>query len=221
VPPYYYGAGIWLGTPLDFHLAFRTETPAPGTEPGVYWTRFYSLQLNEQGHVAWFARLEGGGITTATDCGVYVGKEGEMQLVAREGMRLDGSSILLGELDVNTSYLCMNERDELAFAAPVTGPGVDPSNDHAIFGALPTGKVLMLAREGDSIDTGGGQLRTIELLDEWATRVWINDRSQVLFEARFTDGTFGIVLAQLPEPAFFSLITLAAPALLRARTPSR
>jgi hypothetical protein len=53
--------------------------------------------------------------------------------------------------------------DRVAFFSTLTGPGVDATNDVGLFGSF-AGRLYPIIREGDSLDIGDGQPRTVQTL---------------------------------------------------------
>jgi hypothetical protein len=81
------GNGVYVGKPGMLQAAVRTGQKAPGT--AVVYATSISLELNEQGAVAVLAGLSGRGVTAANTYGLWCGLPGKLQLVIREGDRLN------------------------------------------------------------------------------------------------------------------------------------
>lgn len=81
------GTGLYVGKPGLLQTAVRTGQKAPGTM--VEFAAAFSAELNERGAVAVLASLRGRGVTAANTYGLWCGLPGKLQLVIREGDRLD------------------------------------------------------------------------------------------------------------------------------------
>src|SRR5262245_10753490 len=71
-------------------VIFALGQPAPGVPGGVFATAQFesgeNISLNSAGQTAFVASLQpGGDITSANDYGIWFGRPGELQLIAREG----------------------------------------------------------------------------------------------------------------------------------------
>ena len=106
------------------------------------------------------------------------------------------------------TLLRLTETDQIAFVSGLTGSGVNDSNKIGLFATDINGNLGLIARSGDFLDMGDGELRQITQL--WAES--FNSANQLGFIAFFTDGTNGAFVATVPEPS--SVLFLAAPALL-------
>ncbi len=63
----------------------RVGTQVPGEAPGVFWSDFPSMALNESGSVAMSAWVDGPGVSAANDTGVWTDNFGPLSSVLREG----------------------------------------------------------------------------------------------------------------------------------------
>jgi hypothetical protein len=112
----------------------------------------------------------------------------------------------------------INEAAWLAFTATLSGPGVSTANDRGIWVRDSSGRLLLVAREGNALDTGGGASRTIlslEMFEDAAAgedgfASAFNNAGQVAFRATFTDGSSGVFVASVPEPGGCALLVVAA-----------
>jgi hypothetical protein len=86
--------GLWVASPTTgLDLRVERNAAAPGTASGVHFKDLYSPQLNRQGKLAFFGILEGPGVTSSNDYGIWSEDEhGELRLVAREGAPIPGDS---------------------------------------------------------------------------------------------------------------------------------
>ena len=73
--------------------------------------------------------------------------------------------------------------------------------------ANPDGLLQLLIKQGDAITLGPGDVRTLRYF--WMNPYsdnGFNDRGELLIEGYFDDGTFGLLLINVPEPASTSLL---------------
>lgn len=148
-----------------------------------------------------------------------------LELVFREGDPAPGQSDgavfgtdMSGAFGNNgVSYIsAMNGFGDFVFVSELRdgegGPVVDDTNDLALFASI-SGEVLTILREGDSmeVELAGGLLesRTIASFFEGANDggegdsgfLTFNDSGQLWVRVTFTDGSTGLFIAQVPEPA--------------------
>lgn len=124
---------------------------APGMPAGVTFSAidfaFGFGYLNNTGHVAFLAFVQGPGITPDNDRGIWVGRPGALALAAREGNPAP-------DLPAGVVYGTLNEIPSLsgdgavAFRATLAGTGVTFTNDQALFGGT-NGAIRLGARVGD------------------------------------------------------------------------
>jgi hypothetical protein len=161
--------------------------------------------------------LAGDGINYSNNTGLWTEGGGNgLRLLAREGDQVPDLSdgIHFGEFYFSDSPI-LNANGQSAFTARLTGVGIDSSNNMSILAEDMTGNVHLIARTGNLLDVSDDpmnpDMRTIGALS-FQTRSGnddgkasgFNDRGQLAFWARFTDGTEGIFVSNLvavPEPA--------------------
>jgi hypothetical protein len=82
--------GIWLGKPDALALMARRGDPAPGTSNGVRFGDLDYPTLNSAGQIAFRAALNGSGIGSSNDRGIWATDlTGILQLIARVGDQLE------------------------------------------------------------------------------------------------------------------------------------
>jgi MYXO-CTERM domain-containing protein len=113
------------------------------------------------------------------------------------------------------TLLRLTETDQIAFVSGLTGSGVNDSNKIGLFATDINGNLGLIARSGDFLDVGNGELRQITQLRAES----FNSSNQLGFLAFFTDGTNGAFIATVPEPAAL-LLTAALLAPLHRRRRS-
>lgn len=196
------------------------------------------VEINGQGRVA-FRLTERDINTGTTEQSLWVeGEEGVNPLVAHLDVA-PGTDAFFDNPGLR-GY-SFNSNGQISFTSELIGSSVDESNDVGIFATDIFGDIQLIVREGDVLDVssvpGVEDMRTIERL---AHRVGygsgssstgledgkaspFNNRGEVAFYARFTDGTEGLFISQavrIPEPTTLALsifATIAATTRHRSR----
>ncbi len=203
-------SGIWVN---DQALVLQ-GTQAPGTPDGVvyqyfnppvvsaYYTGFTGFLVHDTAH----------GVDSTNDSGIWRESLNGLSLVAREGSPAPGTD---GANFDEMLPFDMGALGQVAFLGALQhGGDVDFSNDSGIWAQDQSGELRLIAREGDPLDVGGGEVRIVKEL-RFATdtglaflpgsggvdgrRTGFNSRGQVAFAASFTDNTHGIFVVT-PEP---------------------
>ncbi len=196
-------AGIWASSGGNLAMVALTGEVAPGAE-GRSFAWFDYLSLNAWGQVAFLAGLDQ---ADAGNQGIWAGFPGLLLPVARSGEVAPGTggqtfkSFKFGPL--------FNNSGEVAFFASLNG-----SHSGGLWAGTP-GKLALIVRAGDLIEVGPGNFRTVESVsmlegggNEQAGRSRMNDAGQIMFAARFVDGSNGVFQAA-PLPAALSAKTIA------------
>jgi hypothetical protein len=223
---------IYAGSPGSVVQVAREGDPAPGTPEGVLYRGlpFGEPVLNDAGQVAFAASLEGNGVTEANDYAIFSGQFSAPSLVARAGSPAPGTpagvtyaSRIFGEYSFGL-ITELNVAGQMAFLAPLAGPGVTEATDAGLFFYDPVLGTRLVVREGDLFDLGGGERREIAWIDFHNDADWgntsvagLSDDGRLAFSLFFTDGSSGVFLATVPEPAGFLLLSTAALGLLGQR----
>lgn len=196
----------------------REGEAAPGTA-GAVFDFFGQPILNDTGEVLFFAGLRGSDVTGANSSGLFT----TSALVAREGDVAPGTGgALFDQFDVFFGAPDLNDGGDAAFLAMLAGPGVTPATDRGLFFGDGLGGLSMLVREGDVLDVGGGDLRTINTL---SFLNGLSDTGDVGFQATFTDGSSGVFVLEaaasapvpLPASGWLLLAGLGAFGVLRRK----
>ncbi len=167
-------------------MVARAGDAAPGTG-GAVFSLFNDPALNNIGVTAFFGEFIGAGVTTANDSGLFSADA----LIVREGDVAPGAGgAVFGNLSAGAvhSPLALNDAGDVAFLAEITGTGVTVENDRGIF-ATEGGVLDLILREGDLLDIGGGDLRTITSLS--FTPRSFNNSGDIAFRASFSGGAIG------------------------------
>jgi hypothetical protein len=134
-----------------------------------------------------------------------------MKVVAREGSLAPGTTagVRYGDF-IGPPEL--NDLGQLAFGASLTGAGVTVANDYGLFAYDPVLGTVLIAREGELFDVGGGDLRRIDeyglifdlgVVFDYDSRMFLSNNGHIVFALRFTDGSSGVFTAAIqPQPLF-------------------
>jgi hypothetical protein len=215
---------IWAGHPGALNLLARKGSQAPDTSTGTLITGVLNPPtLNREGVVAFTAMMEGGDFAPG-DMGLWMGTPSAPKLV------VDTATPVIttpdGDLEIQffISDPAMNGRGDVAFFAVLEGPRVIASNRRSLWVRGHDGALLLIARDGDRFDVGGGDVRTIQNLhyfqdgtDPTIGDSYFNDAGQLAFELTFTDGSTGLFIATVPEPVILRLFLLLGCFLSRRR----
>lgn len=161
-------------------LVARRGDAAPGAGGAVFST-FGAPALNNSGETAFRGSLTGAGVTLANNDGVFTSGA----LVAREGDAAPGAGGAMFSLFDDPA---LNDMGDVAFRSVLTGAGVADSDNEALF-ATRGGVLDLVLREGDMLDIGGGDLRTITSL--FLTQGGFNNDGDIAFLASFSAGASG------------------------------
>lgn len=145
----------------------RAGAQAPGAATGVVFAEFNGPVLNATGQLAFRASLNGTGVDNSNDNGIYREISGTLTEVAREGNQAPDAAP-----GVTWSALfapSINAEGQIAFAALLAGPGVDSSNNTAIYATDADGVLVEVVRTGNPLDTNDDplveDLRTVRQVD--------------------------------------------------------
>lgn len=220
-----------------------TETDRlPGLPEGVSIQYLRSPLLNDRGDVLVSTRLEAspaqsGSLPDPADGFWLRTRGGRFTPLLRSGQAAPGlpSNIMLGASTYDESDNYLPDADvgftpngRSLFDFRLEGPGVDASNDRALYTVARNGAPSLVLRRGDQIETAVGQVRTIDDYRVWfgfwssVGRSPVNSRGDVVAVLDFTDGTEAVVKIPVPEPAsavslLFGSSGLLALAFLRVR----
>ncbi len=207
-------SGIFIGVPGSVQAIALQGNSAPA---GGNYSSFALPVLNGAGQVAFSANLIGGSATS----GIFVGAPGALQTAALQGTVAPGG----GNFSVFDFPPQLNGLGQVAFAASLTGPGVNGTNDRGVYAGLP-GALVKVIREGDLIDVDPGvgvDLRTVSAFGlrgagngfpsggEDGRGIDFTDNGLVSYTLAFTNGTSGDFYSSLiaiPEPSSIVLMSM-------------
>jgi hypothetical protein len=146
--------GVWMGKPGNLQEVAIVNNPVPGI-PDATFINFpgFLFQANGEGHLALRGFFEGTGITAANDSAVWIGKVGDLALVAREGGPAAnlGSSVTFNDLTFNSFSL--NSHGQLCLIAGVSTHPL--SNNTSLFLGNRNGLTKIL-QKGEAITGSPG-----------------------------------------------------------------
>lgn len=155
---------LWIWEDGQLHLVLQEGSPAPGTPGGVVFGgisshAFDDIVFNDQGEFGFKTKVDGPGITSDNDFGIWATNAGQLTLVAREGDRAPGTPdgvvfSNVAQIDVLGATGMVNVLGHL------TGPGVDPSNSYGMWVGSP-GSLELLFRAGSPLPGVDGTMKVV------------------------------------------------------------
>jgi hypothetical protein len=132
------------------------------------------VQLNDAGQIAFLASLEGAGVDSTNDIGIWSQASGELSLVVRKGDDAPGTPSGV-RLDRFLDPL-FNSSGHTAFYAFLTGSGVDSTNSRAIYSDA-SGSLELVARGGNHAPGAASGVNFYEF-----SRPTLNAAGQIAFQ---------------------------------------
>ena len=238
--------GLFVGTTqANMALVVRKGDQAPGEPAGIVLNGI-GVPIANGNTVGFRTSVTGPGVTTANDGVIFTwSAAGGLTTVAREGNPAPGAGgAVFGALGTSSplgfgSLFSIGPNGHAAFYAPLTGAGVDSTNDTGIWAQTPGG-VKLVVRKGDLIDLDPGPgtdlaaVANLSLLDNGpsggfgtsAGYASVGGDDQITWAATFTDGRSGVFVSSMPVPepgstVAFSAAAIAVGAWLRRRYVGR
>ena len=217
--------GIWLSSGGENSLVVRTGDPAPSTSAVFAGVR---ASLFDNG-VMIHGRLMGPGVEEDDDFGYWTGTAGNLKLFLREGDVAPGigGDAVIDVLD-DSSLRALNRHGQALIRAELRGTGVGDANDEAVWLSDADGQLHLIAREGDCMAVGPGDLRRIRgstvpregeiNYGDDGNPMILNEHGELALTLRFDD-SHGIFVFSVPEPATIGALFVCA-LLLRRRPKS-
>lgn len=178
--------GLWFGQSRDFAPIVVAGDQAPGLDIGVSfaWLSNNPL-LAEDGTVAFDAWLAGPGVTTTNDATVWTYRDGQLKLVAREGIPAPD---LPGGLSLaHFNLLTLNSSGQVVIKGIMSGSDLTAANNTALWAQTMSGlKLVVRAGEPAPGSPTGVLFGAFSPFDSNATAAY-NACGQVLFSAVVTE----------------------------------
>jgi hypothetical protein len=169
---------------------------------------FNGGHTNANGTAVYHAKLFGPGMNDGNDSAIFRKTQGAgPQVVAREGNQALGfdEGVVLRDLFSPGFPRFLDGTDRAYYQALVEGPGIDETNDMAVWSVDADGDYHLLLREGQMIEVSDGDSRQVEsffvsggLGQETGRPPAANDQGDMAFQVSFTDTSNAIVVARLP-----------------------
>lgn len=151
-------APAWATGNFTFEKALLRGEPAPGTEPGTVFAPLNGLcfdpvpRIDDGGHIACVATLQGPAVTTANRTGHWTGDPGAMSLLVRAGAQAPG--VPPGGVFASFPFdFALSSptggSGRLGFTAMLTGAGITEQNNEGIWVST-SGVTSLLVREGSA-----------------------------------------------------------------------
>ncbi|MCC7408082.1 MAG: hypothetical protein IT442_08420 [Phycisphaeraceae bacterium] len=219
------GRALCVSRATGVEVVAREGQEAAGMGVGWEWGRNVLAGLNGRDEILMAAQFREAGQTTLAGTGLWLrGEAGQWVLLARTGASLDEASGLPAVSGIDALAAGLNGAGQVVFTASWR----DELNQsiESLWGYDPTAGLMEVARVGESWAIGVGDWRTISAIQfqgglmsggEDGLPSGLNDRGQVVFSLEFTDGTQGVFLTALPEPAGVMLVMMGAMGMLRRR----
>jgi hypothetical protein len=180
-------------------------TQAPGMPAGVAFKKFGETASSRSAeNVVFRATLIGPSIDDTTPFSAFARVNGATRLLSRPGLPAPelGPDVVFDLFGTGA----VNDMGQILLISGLAGPGVNTSNDAAMWYDTGDGVLHLLLREGDPF-TFDGTTRTLrtfqaQLVSGGGTGAdTFNNAGQFVCGLTFTDGSSGVFLFQIPEPS--------------------
>jgi hypothetical protein len=221
---------LWRNDSSGPSLIVRAGGAAPGIPDGVFYSSQLSSAMNARGDVAFSGFAEAPSVNpTNFYSGLWSDAGGHgLSAVAISGDPAPGTEpgVVFDSLSVSTPF-DLNARGQLAFLGSLQGLGIDNSNNRGIWAQDANGDLALVARLGGQLNVSDNlaspDWRTVSVLRAFGNPnglgkmpgnddgkpSWFNDRGQLTFWAKFSDGSEGLFVSNLvavPEPSTLVLL---------------
>ncbi len=174
--------GLWRISATGVQIVGRSRLAAPGTPTGQTWLDFFATTATTgTGRSAFTATLQGTGVNTGNNVGLWVGSPGLVSLAVRGGDAAAGTTLYFQAFSTTPH---VNSLGDIAFAASLWGNGVTTSNNCGVW-ASQGGTVGLVAQAGQQVP---GFAPGVLFSAEPATRVVMNDVGGVVMRWKIIDG---------------------------------
>lgn len=208
--------GVWVGRQGSFTPVATSGQSAPGM-PGFQFAGVDAGTVNASGNVAFHASATATGASRRE--GLWTWSGGEQRLAVALGMpvqNLPDGVVLQGMLGATSgSYsVAFNDRQQFALLGTVGGSGI--STTLSLMATDLAGSLVSIAAVGRPFEVGVGDVRTVAdirvpthdtsgpfrmMSSDSNHGTFFNDAGELAFTLRFTNGTWGTFVAQVPTPS--------------------
>lgn len=209
---------LFFGKPGEIRVIATQGDPVAEFNDVQLGAMFPQTVMNGRGQVVLNTLLAGPNVTSQNDDALFLVSTAGKQLLARGGDAAPGTpnGVQFGNFGAGYD---LNRYGQVAIRMVLQG-SVNQSNDRGVWATDPFGKLVKIAREGDTFVLPNGAARTIagnagveyyhDTGSEGGRRWAFNDAGQIVTSLTFTDGTGAIFLARVGGTA---RVTAAAPVL--------
>lgn len=137
---------------------------APGTDGARFGSDYNNAIvpcINQLGQIGFVCELTGPNVNTNNNQGIWLTRDGRLELVARTGDQAPGQPAGVHFSRFN-GYPFLNSLGQMLFSAELIGPGIGASNNEGIWFADSAGALEAVINEGAALDVGDGETRTVE-----------------------------------------------------------
>lgn len=199
---------VWTESGGSIDLVAREGQQAPGLGANQVFDSFWPYQFNEAGALI-SSHVRGDGIDGSNDQGVWLSRNGTLELLVWDGDPpvIDDPGVTLDHV-LAVPSVTMNARGDVVLAARLVGPGLDDSNNRAVWArGYDSDDWFIVGRSGDVLD--GRVIAGInydDVLGEGG--MGLNDNGELLVGIVFTDGTSAQYMVRIPAPASAFILAL-------------
>lgn len=228
------GSAVYSQGSGTLQVVARSSTPAPGTPAGVNFGEFINSRspqsdpvISATGDISFAAFVNGTGVNTNNDGGIWTQHSGSLSLVAREGSQPPGmasGSSFTSLVDRPT----INAIGQTAFMARAVSP---TSGGFGVWATDPSGNLKGIAFPGMQIEVSPGVFGTV--LNAYGLFDWVtaengglcgfNSAGQLAFWAEFKEPGIGqgVFVATVPEPNSVLMLVFGSVAICFLKRPHR
>lgn len=188
-----------LAQSVTYQVVAETGQAAPSAGAGVTFVEFGVPVTNERGQVAYFARVQGAGVSASNNTGLWRFSEapGAHAILAREGQAAPGAApALLGEFPVSESPI-LNDNGDALSSHGLTGTGVTSANNRGLWHWGPS-PASLVARTGNAAPDSSGAVYT------GLVSVGFSSNGALAMIARLSSGPGGPSGSELTNEAVFT-----------------
>jgi hypothetical protein len=175
---------IWIGTPGNLNKILEGNDPAPVGSPGVRFADFGTyteLRLSDSGHVGFEGWLEGTGVNSANNFGLFRASTSGVDMVARLGSPAPGMQP--GAVFEFFQHFSINSSGSMAVMGTATGGGISGLDGTGIWAENSHRELELVVRVGDWVHPISGDV--VRLVDATDPGVLISQGYDEVFQIDF------------------------------------